>query len=129
MNNNRYDELANIIEEKIDMRNIQDSVDLERRLEKFFAPKKTREPTDSQIDVMADYYKVPKIVKPDIVYEPVKPSRFIVSGKYYEPERIKLSIPSHPVEKEYLHVIHPVKGKKIRVIRDVRTGRFLKWTE
>lgn len=129
INNNRYDELANVIEEKIDMRNIQDSLDLERRLEKFFAPKQTNEPTINQLGVMADYYNVPKTIMPDTHYAPVKIARYMVNKKEYEANRIRLSIPSRPREKEYLTVIVPVTGFKKRQIRDIRTGRVLKWIE
>jgi len=114
-----YEPLANAVEELINMDNIKDGVDLERRLEKCSLFRKNRigGPTRLQVNALADYYNVS-------LY-----NTYDVGGVSYISFRDVLSIKSHPEPKEYDVVIHQPVGFRKKQIRDVRTGKVLKWID
>ena len=87
---------ANDVEETVDMTNIKNRSDLDKRLRKFFNPKyrgqKMYEPTEVQKDAFMRYYDVP------------------------------LYLPSVT----YITSTFKIKGKTVTKKRDKKTGRFIK---
>lgn len=157
MYDNNYESFANAVEDRVDMSDIKNRHDLFMRLGKFFVKKDTDEPTNKQIDALADYYGVSKKKKVEVPMPPpkkIKPKR-IPARKVMVSEPMKLPAKrwkgkkrsqkvgkriyrvnprvvrtiKKPKPNLYFTVIVEVKGFKRKQVRDVKTGRVLKWVD
>lgn len=135
-----YTDFANAIEDRINMDNIKDRDDLTRRLEKAFKGKKdrlgrqTHEPTEPQIDALSRHYD---IEPPEIPEEPLEappprvPAHIIrhkdIGEREYRIELRTLTTIRKPTPTLYRTVSIMPTGFKTHQIRDVNTGRILRW--
>lgn len=134
-----YSDFANAVEEKVDMDDIRNKEDLRLRLRKFFGHVKPSQPTLKQIDALGKHYGVegdlfdeyekPKIPKAK------KPRRTTARVKHIDyPIQKRVVTFRKPKTEERVRAVREVvtikmKGFKKRQIRDVKTGRIIKWVD
>lgn len=152
-----YTNFANAIEDRIDMSDIQNRHDLHMRLSKFFAKKDSDEPTNKQLDALSEHYGIPTKKEVEVPMPPPKrvkrkklPAREVmvsepmklpakrwvgkkrsqkVGKKIYRVNPRVVRTIKKPKPNLYFTVIVEVKGFKRKQVKDVKTGRVLKWVD